>query len=353
MKLMTPGPTEVPKEIRKSMSKPIQNPDIDEDFFEFYHDLEEKMKKIYRTEDDIIILAGEGMLGLEASIESTVEKGDEVLCLNNGIFGEGLSDIVEDCGGNTTVCNSPMDENLKIENIKALASKKEFDIATMVHCETPTGILNNIEPILSILKENDVLTLVDAVSSLGGVEVPIGNIDICMGASQKCFSAPPGLSILSISDQAWQKIEKTKQGPFYTNLKIWKETWLKNEKFPYTHSVSNLYGLNQAADIILKEGLDERITRHKKVSNICRKQGKKLGLETFPKHEENNSPTVTAFKTEKKATKIQKEVKEKEEILIATSLNDLKEKIIRIGHMGHNAREKKVKETLSAIEKFL
>lgn len=350
---MTPGPTEVPERVREAMSRPIQNPDIEEEFFEFYHELEKKLKKVYETDNDILILAGEGMLGLEATIASTIEKGDEILCISNGIFGDGLADLVKKHRGNPTKIEFSNDEEPKVEKIKTVLKKKDYKAATMVHCETPTGTLNNIDPILSILKEENILTLVDAVSSLGGTPVPTDKIDICMGASQKCFSAPPGLTTLSISDRAWDTINETEQRTLYTNLKIWKNMWLEKEQFPYTHSVSNIYGLNEAINIILEKGLKKTFQRHKNVAKLCRKKGKQIGLETHPQKEESNSPTVTAFKTDNNAEKIQNTLKKNHNMLIATSLQNLKNKIIRIGHMGYNAERKKVEKTMNALEKVL
>ncbi|MEF8836123.1 MAG: alanine--glyoxylate aminotransferase family protein [Candidatus Thermoplasmatota archaeon] len=347
---MTPGPTEVPDRIRKAMAKPIQNPDIDEDFFDFYHSLEEDFKDIYGVDHDVLILGGEGILGLEASTASTINEGDEVLCISNGIFGDGFADFVEMYGGEAVVLEFPYDEPIEKEKVKRSIEKHDFKVSTMVHCETPTGTLNDLESILKMLKENEILTIVDAVSSLGGTKVPTEYIDICIGGSQKCFSSPPGLTTLSVSEDAWEIVMKNEEEHLYTSLKVWKDMWLENDRFPYTHLVSNLYALDESIKMILEEGLKEVHKRHERVAEICRERGEEIGFELFPESEELCSPTVTAFHVEDKALELQKKMREEKDILLATSLGDLEDDILRIGHMGYNAKKEKVRRTMDALE---
>lgn len=346
---MTPGPTEVPPRVREAISRPIQNPDVDEKFREFYHELEEKLKKIYRTTDDVLILGGEGILGLEASVASVVDKGDKVLCISNGIYGDGFADFVEMYGGEPITCRSSYRRGLDLENVKSLLDEYDFEASTMVHCETPTGTLNDIAEILSILKEEGILTIVDAVSSLGGTSVPVEDIDLCIGGSQKCFSAPPGLTFLSVSEDAWGTMMKKEQRTFYANLALWKETWLEEDYFPYTHLVSNLYALDEALDMILKEGLEDVFRRHEEVSDRCRRMGFEIGLELYPKEERLSSPTVTAFRVGGRAVELQRKVYGDHDILLGTGLQDLEDDILRVGHMGYNADMEKVERTMDAL----
>ncbi len=351
--LMTPGPTEVPERVRKAMSRPIQNPDIDEGFFEFYHELEDKLKEIYGTKDDVLILGGEGILGLEASIASLIDEGDEVLCISNGIFGEGFADFVKMYGGKPVMCSSSYDRSIVEDKVKMMIDEHDFAAATMVHCETPTGVLNDLGDILKDLNSENITTIVDAVSSIGGTSIPTEDIDICIGGSQKCFSSPPGLTTLSVSDDAWAGIMEKEDQPFYSGLSVWKKSWFEEEWFPYTHLVSNLYALDESINIILEEGLEEVYQRHENVSKLCRDLGKDMGLNLYPKDEKLCAPTVTAFHVKMNAKKIQKELKENHDILIATSLRELKDDIIRIGHMGYNADERKVMKTMDALKKVL
>ncbi len=346
---MTPGPTEVPDRIRNAMARPIQNPDIDEEFAVFYHELEDKLKEVYGTEDDVVVLGGEGILGLETSIASLIEEGDRVLCISNGIYGDGFADFVEMYGGEPIMCKSSYGHGIDAEKLKTELEKDDFKISTMVHCETPTGTLNDIGEVLPILKEEGIITIVDAVSSLGGAPVPTEDIDICICGSQKCFSAPPGLTTLSVSGEAWEIVESEGQETFYTNLSPWKEMWMEDEFFPYTHLVSNLYGLDEAVNILLEERLDNVHERHRNVAQLCREKGNEIGLDLYPNQECICSPTVTAFHLEDTAQKVQKKVRENHDILVATSLGDLENQIVRVGHMGFNADEEKVRRTMDAL----
>lgn len=353
MLMMTPGPTEVPDRVRKAMSRPIQNPDIDEDFFEYYRSLEEKLQDIYGKDEDVLVLGGEGILGLEASIASVIEEGDQVLCISNGIFGDGFADFVEMYSGEAILVDFPYDSPIEMEEIKETVEKNDFKAATMVHCETPTGTLNRLGNVLDLLKENGILTIVDAVSSLGGISVPTENMDICIGGSQKCFSSPPGLTTLSVSEDAWEGVTESEDDHLYTSLKVWKDMWMENGRFPYTHLVSNLYALDESIDMILEEGKKEVEKRHERVSKICRERGKEIGLELYPKREKLCSPTVTAFHVEGRALELQKKMKEEKDILLAPGLGELEDDILRVGHMGHNAKEEKVQRTMDSLEEIV
>ncbi|MFP3871838.1 MAG: pyridoxal-phosphate-dependent aminotransferase family protein [Candidatus Natronoplasma sp.] len=353
--MMTPGPTELPHTVKEAIARTIENPDIQEEFFDFYHLLENDLQELYDTEDDIVILGGEGILGLEASIASLIDEGDKVLCISNGIFGDGFANFVEMYGGEAVMCEFPYDQPMVLEKVEEYLDQHDFKAATMVHCETPTGTLNDLEPILKRLKEENILTVVDAVSSVGGVPVPVEHMDICIAGSQKCLSSPPGLTTLSVSEEAWRCITEGGRGDrhFYTSLKVWKKEWLEEEHFPYTPLVSNLYALKESVELILEEGLPYVYARHEESAKICRERGKQMGLKLFPKQADLCSNTVTAFRVPGKARQIQKEMREKHDILLATGLAGLKDDIIRVGHMGFNAKREKVKKTMDALEKVL
>ncbi|SEW11599.1 pyridoxal-phosphate-dependent aminotransferase family protein [Natrinema salifodinae] len=347
---MTPGPTEVPVAVRERMSEPTPNPDVEPEFFEFYRDLTDKLGAVY-GDDDVLILGGEGILGLEAAIASLVEPGDRVLCLSNGLYGDGFADFVEMYDGEAVVCDAPWQEPLDLDAIESQLEDGSFDAATMVHCETPTGVLNDLEPVLDLLDEHDVVSIVDAVSSLGGTPVPTDRIDICLGASQKCFSAPPGLTVCSVSDRAWSKIESFETAGLYTDLEPWRDA-AEEEWFPYTHLSSNLYGLDAAIDLLLEEGLEAVFERHEEAAALCRERADDLGLSPYPDGA-RPSPTVTALEIPGRAIEIQERLAEEHDIVLATGLGDLEEDVLRVGHMGHNARVDRVERTMDALEAVL
>ncbi|MFC4543136.1 pyridoxal-phosphate-dependent aminotransferase family protein [Halosolutus amylolyticus] len=363
---MTPGPTEVPAAVRQRMAEPTPNPDVEPEFVAFYRELTDKLARIYHADRsgespreaaerrDVVVLGGEGILGLEAAVASLVDPGDRVLCLSNGLYGAGFADFVEDYGGEAVVCEVPWEETLDRGTVEARLDDADeaFDVATMVHCETPTGTLNDLDPILDLLADRDVLTVVDAVSSLGGTPVPTGKVDVCLGASQKCFSAPPGLATCAVSDRAWERIEAVENETYYADLEPWR-TAAEDEWFPYTHLTANLYGLDAAADLLLDEGLEGVFDRHETAARRCRERAADLGLELYPAEERDSSPTVTALSVDGRADELQRAMREDHEIVLATGLGDLEDDILRIGHMGHNARVDRVDRTMDALEAVL
>ncbi len=363
---MTPGPTEVPRPVRQRMAEPTPNPDIEPEFFERYRQLTEKLATIQRSEAggqsvagpgeerDVVVLGGEGILGLEAAVASLVAPGDRVLCLSNGLYGDGFADFVESYGGEPVLCDVPWDETLDRETVATCLDDAEerFDVATMVHCETPTGTLNDLEPILDLLDDHDILTVVDAVSSLGGTPVPTERIDVCLGASQKCFSAPPGLATCAISDRAWDRIESIENQSVYTSLEPWR-TAAEDEWFPYTHLSANLYGLDAAADLLIEEGLPNVFDRHERAAMRCRERVVELGLELYPTADAACSPTVTALAVDGRASELQRAMCKEHDVVLATGLGDLENDILRIGHMGHNARVDRVDRTMDALAAIL
>ena len=200
---MTPGPTYIHEDVREALRKQITNPDLDIDFFEFYKYLCSKIGELLKTNNEIIILSGEGILGLEAAIASLVEPSDKVLCIENGIYGYGFGDFVKLFGGKVNYCSSDRREGINIEVLREyLKENHDFKVATVVHCETPSGITNPVKEVVSLLNEYGIISIVDSVSSIGGEELYVDEwgIDVAIGASQKCISAPPGLTFLSLSE---------------------------------------------------------------------------------------------------------------------------------------------------------
>jgi len=347
--LMTPGPTALPPSVREAMRGELINPDVDPAFADRYDTLLNKLATVFGTDDEMVVMGGEGILGLEAAIASTVAPGDHVLCLSNGPYGDGFADFVESYGGEATLVGADYDDPLPIAELERTLADGDFDVATMVHCETPTGTLNDLGPALDLLGEHDVLTVVDAVSSLGGTPVPTDRIDICLGASQKCFSAPPGLATCSVSDAAWERIEARDPDSLYTNLLPWHDA---EQPYPYTHLTTLVMALDEALDLLLEEGLDAVYDRHREAAAACREWGHDLGLEPYP-GPTRSSPTVTAFSVPGRATALQDRLRTDHDVTLATGFGDLKDDILRVGHMGYNADIDRVERAMEALDAVL
>ena len=363
---MTPGPTDVPAAVRERMAEPTANPNVESQFVDRYRGLTDALATVYAadadgasagTDRDVVVLGGEGILGLEAAVASLVEDGTRVLCLSNGRYGAGFADFVDDYGGEAVICEVPWHETLEPEPVRerlerAADAGDPFDVATMVHCETPTGTLNDLESILAALDDHDVLSVVDAVSSLGGTPVPTDEIDVCLGASQKCFSAPPGLTTCAVSERAWERIESVETRSYYADLEPWR-TAADDGWFPYTHLTANVAGLEAAVELVLEEGLENVFERHERAATRCRERAAELGLEHYPANEDDCSPTVTALEVDGRAGDLQTAIREDHDIVLATGLGEHADDILRIGHMGHNARVERVERTMDALEAVL
>jgi aspartate aminotransferase-like enzyme len=206
-----------------------------------------------------------------------------------------------------------------------------------------------------VCDDHEVILITDAVSTLGGVPVDSdkSKIDVCLGASQKCFSTPPGLAIISVSNRAWEKIEnrKSKVESFYLDLLNWKKMWLGERTFPYTQSVSDIFGLEKSLDLILREGLESVYARHKNVAAYVREACQEIGFELFPRRSEICSDTVTALKVPAGVNEqsLRKRMKDKYGVVIGGSWGKLSGKVIRLGHMGFNAQMNKAKLVTRAL----
>ncbi len=350
--IMTPGPTYVHEEVRAALAKAITNPDLDENFYEFYKETCAKFQELLQTKNDVLILSGEGILGLEAACASLIESGDRVLCIDNGIFGHGFGDFAKMYGGEVEYFESDYSRAIDIVELeKFLEQDHDFKIATLVHCETPSGITNNIEAICKLLNKYNIISVVDSVSAIGGEDVKTDewDIDIMLGGSQKCLSASPGLTFLSISQKAWEKILNRKNPivGYYCNLSLWKE-WYENKWFPYTQPISDIYGLRVAVDRLLN--CKDYVQRHAKIANAVRGSLIDAGLDLYPT--DGFSNTVTTVKIPEGITykEFYETMLQEQNIMIAGSFGFLKDKVFRIGHMGENCYEEKLYITLKALD---
>ena len=181
------------------------------------------------TKNTAYILDGEGILGLEAACASLTEPGDKVLVVDNGIYGKGFADFVTMYGGQVTFYESTYTQAVDVKEFRAfLEEHHDFKYATLVHCDTPSGVLNPVEELSRALHEYGIMTIVDSVSAMMGepLRVDEGQIDIVCGGSQKAVSAPPGLTFVTVSDAAMKAMEerKTPIASFYANILVFKDT---------------------------------------------------------------------------------------------------------------------------------
>lgn len=352
-KIMTPGPTQVKDNVRAARSLITTNPDIDTSFTEYYKHTCDMLGEIIHSTGNIYILSGEGILGLEAACASLTEAGDRVLIIDNGIYGKGFGDFVKIYGGTPVYYTNDYTEPIDVAELKAyLDTDSDFKYATVVHCDTPSGMLNDVEAICPLLKEYGIITVVDTVSASFGVplNVDAAKIDICCMGSQKALSAPPGLTMLSVSDDAIKAMEdrKTPIASFYCNILTFKN-YYKDKWFPYTMPISDIIGLNKAISNVLHD--KTILKRHHIIGQAVRKAVTAAGLTLYAKGGYSDTVSVINVPEGLTDTQILDTMRDDYNILIAGCFDILAGKVFRIGHMGENANIRDVAETLSALDK--
>lgn len=351
-KIMTPGPTEVRESVRFARSIQTTNPDIDFEFFDYYKETCELISKLLCTKNETIIMSGEGILGLEAACASLTEPFNKVLVIDNGIFGKGFADFVSIYGGIPVLYTRDYNKTLDINELEEyLEENHDFKYATIVHCDTPSGMLNDISKICPLLKKYGILTVVDSVSAAFGHEIDVdaSNIDVLCCGSQKVISAPVGLTIVTVSEDAKYAMQnrKTPISSFYANLSTFWD-YYKKKWFPYTMPISDIYGLRVAIDHIKAD--TEIYNRHASIAKCTREAIREAGLTLYLESGYSNTVTVFHVPNKVSATNILKIMKEKYNIIIDSSFGPFAGKVIRIGHMGENATINNMVETLDALD---
>ena len=352
-----PGPTDVRENVRSARAKRTNNSDFDKTFVRYYREVSQKMGQVMGTTNEVLLLVGEGSLALEAACASLTEPGDRVLVLDNGIYGEGFKDFVSIYGGVPVVLSFDHHSGIPAEAVRAYLEKdSDFKYATLVHCDTPTSVLNNVAELCPLLKAYGILTVVDSVAGMVGepINVDANRIDICCGGTQKAISAPVGLAIVSVSADAQKAMDnrKTPIASFYANLQVFKG-YAEKEYLPYTTSAGDVAALDAALDNILEEGIETVFARHDRIASAVRGSAQAYGLELFLDSDRSNTVTAIRIPEEIGALRLQDHLSENYNLLVATSLAQYADVILRIGHMGENAFIDKLIYVLSIIDNGL
>ena len=354
--LMIPGPTMVSPRVLKAMSKSIVN-HRSAIFGEILNDTNEMMSEVFQTENKSYLITGSGTAAMEAALGNVIEKGDKVLNIVGGKFGERFMQITETHQGIPVELEVEWGHAANPDDIRYILEEEEdIKAVTMVHNETSTGVANPIEEVGKILKDYDALYVVDTVSSLGGADVQVDNfgIDMCVTGSQKCLAAPPGMAAITLNDDAWDVVDKTESKTYYLDMKSYRKSGDKKvPETPYTPSVSLMYAMNEALTIIMEEGLEARIKRHELAAKATINGVKAMGLELFAK-EDVSSTTVTAINIPEGMTdkNLRGTMRNKYRIELAGGQDHLKGNVFRIGHMG-NITHREIISTIAALEMAL
>ncbi|MFH0941594.1 MAG: alanine--glyoxylate aminotransferase family protein [Chloroflexota bacterium] len=352
--LRIPGPTPLPDEVIKAMAQPMIN-HRSAAFAEILNGVTEKMKKVFQTRNDVLLLTGSGTGGMEAAIVNVVSPGDKVLSLAGGEFADRFANIARRFGADVVLLACELGKAADPQAVRqALKQNPGIKAVLVTHNETSTGVTNPLEEISRVVKEYDKLLIVDAISSLSSINLPVDawHCDIVISGSQKGWMAPPGMTMLSVSEAAWQVQARATAPRFYWDFTQAKN-YLTKGQTPWTPSVTTIYALAASLDMMLKEGLANIFARHALVGKTAREGAKSLGLGLFA-DEKYASDTVTAIAASGGLdTKVMlKMMRQEHGIELAGGQGKLDGKIFRIGHMGW-VTVKEIKEVIAALKVVL
>jgi aspartate aminotransferase-like enzyme len=349
---MVPGPVKVPAEVLQAYLTDYGSADLEPEYIDLYRQTESDLQKIFGTQNQIAIMTGEGMLALWGALKSCLRPGDRVLSVATGIFGYGIGDLARTIGCDVRTVGFEHNETIhdwgRIEQ-EIMDFKPKM--ITAVHCETPSGTLNPIAELGQLkAKHNVPLLYVDAVASAGGTPVltDAWQVDLMLGGTQKAIAAPPSLSIVSISQAAWEIIDRVDYAG-YDALKPYK-TAVKDAYFPYTPYWQGLAALYTATHLLLNEGLEASFQRHAAVARQCREGIQGLGLELFPAPGAVSSPTVTAVKVPEGISWTELDCHMREQgLAVGGNYGPLAGKVFRLGHMGTQANPELIGKALDVL----
>jgi len=351
---MLPGPTNVPTRVMRAMLRPMINHRGPE-FKELYAKILENVKYVFQTKGDVVILTASGTGGVECAISNIVQGANKILVPVYGFFGERLRDNILAMGGKPVEIHIEWGKAVTMDMIEdAVKKDKDIKAIALVYNETSTGTKTNcLKEIGEFCDKHDLLLVVDAISVLGGDDLPVDDwhIDICIAGSQKCLMCPPGLSLLSISEKAWSIIEKS-TNTFYFNLKAYRK-YEKEGQTPYTPAIPLYYALDEALKMIKEEGLKNFIHRHKICAKAIYKAIESMGLIPFAE-EKSRSNTVIAINYPPKVndSAFRELLRNKYNVVIAGGQGKLKGSIFRIGSMGM-VTQAEILQVISAINMAL
>ncbi len=354
---MLPGPTNVPNRVMRAMLAPIINHRSD-DFVELYTDVVEKTQKVFATQNDIVALSASGTGAVEAGVINLVKKGDKIIIPVNGEFSNRLSQLIEGQGANVVKLQTPPGQNATFDQVKeAFDNNKDVKAFYVVHNETSTGtMVNYLDKVSDLTSRNDAFYVVDSVSLLGGVELPVDkwNIDVCLTGAQKALAAPPGISPISVSAKAKKYMIANPPSTMYFNLARYFKYYEESKHTPFTPALPLLYAYREALTIILEEGLQNVYKRHKVCSDALYSGLSAIGLTPYVAKEEDRSISIVALNyldgLEDKT--FRSTLADKFKVLVAGGFGDLKGKVFRVGCMGE-VSPYHVMRTISAISSTL
>lgn len=338
--VLAPGPVNLHPEVQKILGLPMihhRTPEFDKILASALSNL----KKIFQTEQPCFVLTSTGSGGMESLLVNTIHPGDKVIAIDSGKFGERWAEMAQVFGAKVIPMKIKWGEAVSVPELAALLNQHPDTKHVLCQaCETSTGVLHPIQEIAALLKTKpDILFLVDAITALGAFSIPMDEwgIDGLVGGSQKAFMLPTGLSFVSFSKKAWTRIEQNPTPRYYFDVRRELKANQKGETF-FSSNVTLIRALDFVLKMILDEGLDKHFARIKTRSDFTLRFAKNLGLCSYSL---SPSPSLTALAVPKNidSQQLRGKLEKDHAITIMGGQDQLKGKIIRIGHMGQITKD--------------
>ena len=335
-RLLTPGPTMVPERVLEALGKSTlyhRSPEFKEIFLE----AKERLKRLFRTQGEVLILTSSGTGAMEAAVSNLFNPGDSAVVVVGGKFGERWKELCETFGVKPIVIEVEWGKSVRLEDIEeALKANPDVKGILVQICETSTGTIHDVKGIGELLKSHpDVLLIADGITAYGVYDIPTDEwgIDVGITGSQKALMTPPGLAVISLNEKAQQRLSEVESRSYYFNLKKELKAQQKGQT-AYTTGVNLVVALNEALKMIEEEGLENVAKRHERLAEATRAGVKALGLELLSENPANGVTAVLSPQTIN-GQDIVKIAREKYGITIAGGQEHLKGKIFRLSHMGY------------------
>jgi alanine-glyoxylate transaminase/serine-glyoxylate transaminase/serine-pyruvate transaminase len=360
-KLFIPGPCDLDDDVMQAMSSPVQR-SYGSTWLPTFDETIALLKQIFCTRNDIFMVPGPGSAALDMALGSCLAAGEKVIVAHNGFFGERMATIATSYGLNVVAVTAPSGLPLEPEQLRrALNENPDAALVALVHHETTTTVLNPLQELAAVTRAAGRVLLVDAVSSLGGAELPVDDwgIDLCVASSNKCLETPPGLALISISERAWDLVDRhahTHHG-WYLDLRTWRtyaKTWASWHPCPITMPTNLILALLTTLRKISRTGLLAHIAKHARACHAVRTGLRNLGFNMLVP-DVFAAPTATAVvpRREFTAAEMITWLEQERGICITGGIGELAGKIFRVGHLGKATTDEYLAEFFAAVEAFL
>lgn len=357
--LMGPGPSDAHPRVLKAMATPLIG-HLDPQFLEIMDEIKIMLQKTYQTQNQLtFVVSAPGSAGMETCLVNLLEPGDEALICVHGVFGNRMADIVERCGARLIRVEAPWGSPIDPQQVEEALRTCQPKLVALVHAETSTGVLQPLEEISEMVHRAGALFVVDAVTSYCGTQLKVDDwgIDAIYSGSQKCLSAPPGLSPVSFSDRAVEVLEKrkTKVQSWFLDLTMVKNYWAGAKRaYHHTAPVSAMYAMREALRLVLEEGLEARFERHRRNHELLREGLEPMGFE-FLVEAPYRLPMLNAVKLPPglNDAAMRSRLLQEYNIEVGGGLGAFAGKIWRIGLMGNSSTPNHVHQLVGALEEIL